>query len=61
MDAAKKFWTLPELGETLISFLDPLSTLRLMQSNVMDKETLQKSLTFKAWNELIRRSSVQVD
>ena len=57
MDAARKFWTTPELGERLVSLLDPLSTLRLIQSDVMDKETLQKSLSPKAWNKLIRRSS----
>ena len=55
----EKFWTLPELGERLFSFLDPLSTLHLAQSNVMDKKILQKSLTSKAWRELIRRSSLQ--
>ena len=55
----EKFWTLPELGERLFSFLDPLSMLHLAQSNVMDKKILQKSLTSKAWRELIRRSSLQ--
>ena len=58
MDAAKKFWTIPELGEKLVSFLDPLSTLRLFQSNKMDEETMQKSLTSKTWSKLIRQSSV---
>ena len=59
MDPAKKFWTLPELGEKLISFLDPLSTWCLFQSNLVEKETLQKSLTSKAWSKLIRQSSLQ--
>ena len=59
MDAAKKFWTLPELGEKMISLLDPLSTLRLIQSNVMAKDIMQKSLTYRAWRELIERSSLQ--
>ena len=59
MDAATKFWTIPELGERLVSFLDPLSTLRLFQSNKMDEETLQKSLTSNTWSKLIRRSSVK--
>ena len=59
MDATKKFWSIPELGERLVSFLDPLSTLHLVQSNVMDKAILQKSFTLKAWGELIRRSSLQ--
>ena len=58
MDPTKKFWTIPELGEKLIAYLDPLSLLHLVQSDVMGKEVLQKSLTFKAWSELIRRSSV---
>ena len=35
MDAAEKFWTLPELGETLVSLLDPRSVLHLAQSAVM--------------------------
>ena len=57
MDAARKFWTTPELGERLVSLLDPLSTLRLIQSDVMDKETLQKSLSFAAWSNLISGTS----
>ena len=48
MDAAKKFFTIPELGERLVSLLDPLSALRLIESNLMDKETLQKTLSFAA-------------
>ena len=60
MDAAKKFWSLPELGERLVSFLDPLSALHLAQSKVMEKETLKKSFTSKAWGKLIGRSSLQV-
>ena len=60
MDATKKFWTIPELGERLVLFLDPLSLLHLLHSNVMDKEILQKCLTSKAWSELIRPiSSIQ--
>ena len=51
MDAAQKFWILPELGERLISFLDPLSSLQLAQSDVMDKA--------KAWSDLIGRSLLQ--
>ena len=56
--ATKKVWGIPELGEKVITFLDPLSVLHLAQSKVMDKETLQKSLTFKAWGELIKRCTV---
>ena len=59
MGATKKVWRLPELGEKLISFLDPLSALRLMHSDLMDKETLKKGLTSKAWGELVRNSSVK--
>ena len=59
MGATKKFWTLPELGEKLISLLDPLSALHLMHSDLMDKEILKKSLTSKAWGELVRNSSVK--
>ena len=57
MDAVGKFWNIPELGEGLVFLLGPLSTLRLIESNVMDKEILQKSLTFAAWTNLIRGSS----
>ena len=57
MVAAEKFWTIPELGERLVSLLDPLSALRLIESNVMDKEILQKSLSFAAWSNLIKGTS----
>ena len=57
MDAAEKFWTIPELVERLVSLLDPLSTLRLIESKVMEKEILQKSLSFAAWSSLIRGTS----
>ena len=57
LDAGEKFWKTPELGERLLSMLDPLSTRHLIQSGVMDKKILQKSLSLKAWSELIRRSS----
>ena len=57
MDAATKFLSSPELGEKLVSYLDPLSILRLIESKMMDKETLPKSLSSKAWNSLIRRTS----
>ena len=61
MDPTKRFWNNPELGEKLIGYLDPMSQfhlVHLVQSDVMEKKTLQKSLTFKAWSELIRRTSV---
>ena len=56
-EAERMFWKIPEVVERLYSWLDPASALRLIQSHVMDKETLQKSLSPKAWNKLIRRSS----
>ena len=55
-DAVLRFLKLPELIERLVSFLNPRSTLHLLQSRVMDKETLQKSLSLKAWTQLIRRT-----
>ena len=55
-DAVLRFLKLPELIEKLVSFLNPRSTLHLLQSRVMDKETLQKSLSLKAWTLLIRRT-----
>ena len=55
--AEDKFWNLPELIERLISLLDPLSALCLLQSHVIDREILQKSLSYEAWNKLIRRNS----
>ena len=58
MDAVEKFWTIPELGERLVSLLDPVSALRLIESTVMDKEILQnQSLSFAAWSNLIKGTS----
>ena len=42
MDADKMFWTTPEMGETLVTLLDPLSLFRF---------------TVLAWAELIKRAS----
>ena len=50
LDVVEKFWRTPELVEKLVSKLDPLSTLHLIQSGVMDKEILQKGLSLKAWS-----------
>ena len=55
--AELKFWNTPELTETLLSLLDPVSVLGLVQSKVLEKQILQKSLSLTAWNRLIRRSS----
>ena len=46
-------WKIPE---KLLSLLDPSSALRPVQSHVMDKQTLQKSLYFQAWNKHIGQS-----
>ena len=56
-EAKDKFMNIPELIERLISFLDPLSALRLLQSKVIDKKILQKSFSCEAWKKLIRQSS----
>ena len=55
--AMHKFLNLPELIEKLILLLDPLSALCLLESHVIEKEILQKSLSCEAWNKLIRVSS----
>ena len=55
--AMHKFLNLPELIEKLILLLDPLSVLCLLESDVIEKEILQKSLSCEAWNKLIRVSS----
>ena len=57
MEGESKFWNTPELVETLVSLLDPVSTLGLVQSEVLDKQILQKSISLAAWNQIIRRSS----
>ena len=57
MDAAKKFWRTPELGERLISMLDPLSTLHLIKSKMIDKDILQKIISVAVWSNFIRGTS----
>ena len=54
--AKQKVFKLPEMVETLVSLLDPLSALRLIRSRVVDIDTLKKSFSSEAWNKLIRRS-----
>ena len=56
-EAEHKFLNMPELIERLFSLLDPVSALHLVQSQAVDKETLQKAISFKAWNEHIKSSS----
>ena len=53
-EAAQKFWNLPEVLESLLLRLDPVSFLQLIQSQMMNKETLQKALSSKVWNRLIK-------
>ena len=57
MKAEQKIWNSPELMEKLLSMLDPLSILRLVKFRLVKKEILQKSLSCKAWQELIKHSS----
>ena len=45
------------LVEMIVSRLDPLSTLRLVQANVLDKKDLEEAITTKVWNELIKQGS----
>lgn len=52
--AAQIFWETPELAEKILPFLDLESTLRLAQSEVLNRNILQGSFV---WNQLIRRSS----
>ena len=56
-EAEHIFLNMPELIERLFSLLDPVSALHLVQSQAVDKETLQKAISFKAWNEHIKSSS----
>ena len=57
INAVKKVWNMPEVVGRLISLLDPASVLHLVQSEVLSKETLQESLTSKAWIKIIGRIS----
>ena len=57
MDAAAKVLCCPDILENILTFLDPLSIKRLYQSGVVDKKALKKSLSFKIWAGLIKRSS----
>ena len=52
----EKFLNMAELIERLVCYLGPLSALHLVQSHVVDKETLQKSFSSKVWNQLIKQS-----
>ena len=57
-EAEQKFFNLPELVEKLFLRLDPLSFLSLVQSRVINKEILQKSLTSKVWVKIIGSGEV---
>ena len=56
-DTVKKFWFCPELLANLLTMLDPLSVKRLIQSEVVEKKVLKKSLSSKIWAGLFKRSS----
>ena len=45
------------MGERLISMLDPLSTLHLIESKMIDKEILQKIISVAVWSNFIRGTS----
>ena len=55
--AVQKVWDVSELVTNLLALLDPLSVLQLVESGVIDKEGLKKSLSLKAWNQIIKRSA----
>ena len=48
----QKVWDVPELVTNLLALLDPLSVFQLVESGVIDKESLKKSLSLEAWNIL---------
>ena len=54
-EAEEKFWQLPELIEELLKFLDLESTLQLARAHERTRNILQGS---KAWNNLLKRSSL---
>ena len=54
--AVEKVLNMAELIERVVCYLGPLSALHLVQSHVVDKETLQKSFSSKVWNQLIKQS-----
>ena len=57
IQADQKLWNIPEVVERLFSLLDPASALCLVQSRLLSKDILQKSLSSKAWREIIKRIS----
>ena len=54
--AQAMLWRIPEVIERMFSGLDPASALHLVQANLMNKETLQKSLSLKAWKQVVAGS-----
>ena len=54
-EAEEKFWQLPELIEELLKFLDLESTLQLARAHERTRNILQGR---KAWNNLLKRSSL---
>ena len=57
MPADQKLWHIPEVVERMLSLLDPASALCLVQSGLLSKDILQKSLSCRAWREIIKRIS----
>ena len=53
MDAEAKFWEIPELKEKLLLYLDPYSTLCLVQSRVCSVQFLKGRTV---WKRLVRRT-----
>ena len=57
MDAVVKFWGCSDFHENLLTMLDPLSIKRLIESGVVEKKVLKRSLSSEVWAGLIKRSS----
>ena len=60
-EAEETFWKMSKLIERILLFLDPFSSLHLLQTGLVEKQVLQDSLSSKAWNQLIRRCSFGVE
>ena len=57
-EAEQKFWRMPELVERLLFLLDPVSSMRLIQTGLVEKQVFRGSLSSKAWKHLISRYSI---
>ena len=47
----------PEKATSELAKLDPLSILGMVESGVIDKEGLKKSLSLEAWGKVIKHSA----